>query len=185
MVFFHYNCFFIFYISLLKVLLNSFILLSSLVGIFMTIPLKYLSAFFFFFQFSFSKALSHSFIWKVFLFLLILHNSLYLFLCIRYFSYSFQSWKSDLMRKVFCGAQCSHPCGHQSQVFQVESPLWASCTLLLWLGLFVVSALVRPAGWAVWLWLSQACWCEGLAPSMTGCEAWLQLLQACWHVMPL
>lgn len=32
----------------MKVLLNSFILISSLVGIFMTIPLKYLSAFFFF-----------------------------------------------------------------------------------------------------------------------------------------
>ena len=91
--------FLIFSIALLKFLLCSFIILPSLVGIFMIITLNYLSGrlLIFISLMSFAGDLSCSLVWNVFLCLLILSDYLCLSTCIRQNTYFSQSWRSVLM----------------------------------------------------------------------------------------
>lgn len=139
---------FIFCIYFLKVLLNSSILLHSLVSIFMTIPLNYLSVFFFS---PFVEVLSCLFIWKV-----LISSSFCLIFCVYFYvlgtsviSPSFE--RMTLCRKCYVGpsraiplitrARCSR--GYPLDGFCV--PISCGWVCLLWVHSWAWFAL-RPAG---------------------------------------
>ena len=147
----------------MKVLLNSSILLPSLVTIFMTIPLKYLC--FFFFS-PFSEFLSCLFIWKV-----LISSSFGLIFCVYFYvlgtsviSPSFE--RMTLCRKCYVEPSEQFLWSPELGVLGV-SPIWVLCTHILWLGLFVAGALLGMV-------CSQASWLRKLLVTVAGvlmCEA--------------
>ena len=144
----------------------------------------------------FSEIFCLSFIWKVFLYLLILPKSLSLFPCIRYISYIFRSWKSGLMQKMSCGVL-----GHHTP-WSSEPDLQWLCVghdccrciggrgwfLAIWLsGPVTTAAVVQmcspgPQCCKAWLWLLQELWCAGLPPEA---EATPWSRHCCWPGWPL
>ena len=136
---------------------------------------------------SFPEVLSCSFDWNIFFCLLILPNSLCLFLCIRCISYLSQSWRSGLTYEMFCGAQKFSPAWPPEPGTQRVSPMWATCTLLLWQGCGCCRALVGRAGpqidYGAQLWLLNV---DGWRYCSASCEAWLSCKdgQGSQKVMP-
>lgn len=173
----------IFPVSLLKFSLSWSILLPSSMRIFMSLTLNSLSCKLLIFPLfnSFSKVLSCSFFWKLFLIF-----SLFLTFFVCFYVFSILATPPSLERVVLCRRCPVSPMTQSPKVIKSRcsrgTPVWTGYALLLWLGDFFWPYEVGShAGCCkTQPWLPWVCTCTWLVPRMADWVVWPWLLEVCW-----